>query len=71
MGGGGRGAKKGGGLSVRKVANMQRYATGFRPIILEILILRYELKGKVRKRPKILWVVLGQCAQFYPCKASE
>ena len=43
----------------------------FRPIILETLILRYELKGKARTRPEIFRVVLGPCAQFYPCEASE
>ena len=40
---------------------------GFRPIILETLNLRYGLKGKAR----IFRVVLGPCAQFYPCEASE
>ena len=44
---------------------------GFRPIILETLILRYGLKGKARTRPDVLRVVLGPCAQFYPCEASE
>ena len=43
----------------------------FRLIILEFLILRYELKGKARTRPNFLRVVLGPCAQFYPCEASE
>ena len=41
------------------------------PIILETLILRYELKGKARTRPDIFRVVLSSCAQFYPCEASE
>ena len=44
---------------------------GFRPIILETLILKYGLKGEARTRPQIFRVVLGPCAQFYPCKASE
>ena len=44
---------------------------GFRPIILETLVLRYELKGKARTRPDIFRVVLGPCAQFYPWEASE
>ena len=30
---------------------------GFRPIILETLILRYELQGKARTRPDFLKVV--------------
>ena len=38
---------------------------GFMPLILETLILRYELKGKARTRPEIFRVVLGPCAQFY------
>ena len=36
---------------------------GFRPIILENLILTYELKGKARTRPDNLRVVLGPCVQ--------
>ena len=44
---------------------------GFRPIILETLVLRYELKGKTRTRPVIFRMVLGPCAKFYPCEASE
>ena len=43
---------------------------GFRPIILETLIIRYGLKGKARTRPNFR-VVLGPCAQLSPCKASE
>ena len=38
---------------------------------METLILRYELKGKARTRPDFFRVVLGPCAQFYPCEASE
>ena len=38
---------------------------GFRPKILETLIIRYGLKGKARTRPDFLRVVvLGPCAQF-------
>ena len=44
---------------------------GFRPIILETLIMRYGLKGKGRTRPDFFRVVLGPCAQFYPCETSE
>ena len=44
---------------------------GFRPIILETLILRYGLKGKGRTRPDLFMVALGPCAQFYSCEASE
>ena len=44
---------------------------GFRPIILETLILRYELKGNARTRPEIFMVVLGPSAQFYQFEASE
>ena len=44
---------------------------GFWPIILETLIMRYGLKGKGRTRPDFFRVVLGPCAQFYPCEASE
>ena len=44
---------------------------GFRPIILETLILRYGLKEKARTRPEIVRVILGPCAQFYPYEASE
>ena len=43
-----------------------REGGGFRPIMLEILIVRYELKGKVRTRPEIFRVVFGTCAQFCP-----
>ena len=43
----------------------------FRPIILETLVLRYELKGKARTRPDIFRVVLGPGAEFYPSEASE
>ena len=32
---------------------------GFRPIILETLIMRYGLKGKGRTRPDFFTVVLG------------
>ena len=40
---------------------------GFRPIIL-----RYELKGKkARTRSDFFRVILGPCAQFYPCEALE
>ena len=42
---------------------------GFRPIILETLILRYE--GDGQDMPEIFRVVLGPRAQFYPCEASE
>ena len=41
------------------------------PIILETLIMIYGLKGKARTRPDFLKLVLGPCAQFYPCEASE
>ena len=52
--------------------NIYRFkGRGFRPIILETLIMRYGLKGKARTRPDFLRVVLGPCAQFYPCEASE
>ena len=44
---------------------------GLRPLILEILIMRYGLKGKARSRPDFFRLVLGPCAQFYPCEASE
>ena len=44
---------------------------GLRPIILETLIMRYGLKGEARTRPDFFRVVLGPCAQFYPCEASE
>ena len=44
---------------------------GFRAIIFENLILRYELKGKARTRSDILRVVLGLCVQCCPCEASE
>ena len=42
-----------------------------RPIIFETLILIYEMKGKARTRPDFFRVVLGPCAQFYTCEASE
>ena len=29
------------------------------------------LKGKARTRPDFFRVVLGPCAQFYPCEALE
>ena len=29
--------------------------------------MRYRLKGKGRTRPDFFRVVLGPCAQFYPC----
>ena len=44
---------------------------GFRPLNLENSILRYGLRGKARTRPDILGVVLGPCAQYCPCEASE
>ena len=43
----------------------------FRLIILETLIMRYGLKGKARTRPDFFRLVLGPCAQFYPCEATE
>ena len=33
--------------------------------------MRYGMKGKARIRPDFFRVVLGPCAQFYPCEASE
>ena len=33
--------------------------------------MRNGLKGKGRTRPDFFRVVLGPCAQFYPCEASE
>ena len=33
--------------------------------------MRYGLKGKARTRPDFFRVVLGPCAEFYPCEASE
>ena len=36
-----------------------------------VLIMRYALKGKARTRPDFFRVVLGPCAQFFPCEASE
>ena len=33
--------------------------------------LRYEFKGKARTRHEIFRLVLGPCAQFCPCEASE
>ena len=44
---------------------------GFKPIILETLIMRYGLKGKAWTRPDFFRVVLGPCSQFYPCETSE
>ena len=44
---------------------------GFRPIILETLIMRFGLKGKARTGPDFFRLVLGPCAQFYPFEASE
>ena len=41
------------------------------PIILETLIMKYGLKGKARIRPDFFRLVLGPCAQFYPCEESE
>ena len=35
------------------------------------LIMRYGLKGKARTRPNFFRVLLGPCAQFSPCEASE
>ena len=43
----------------------------FRLIMLENLILKFELKGKARTHPEIFRVVLGPCAQFCLCEASE
>ena len=43
---------------------IKRFDGGLRSIILETLILRYELEGKARTHPKILRVVLVPCAQF-------
>ena len=51
--------------------NLGRYKGEFRPIILNNYILRYELKGEVRTRPKIFTVVLGPCVQVGPGEASE
>ena len=51
--------------------NGERGGGGFRPIILENSILRYELKGKARTRPDGFRVVLSPCAQCCPCEASE
>ena len=33
--------------------------------------MRYGLTEKGRTRPEFFRVVLGPCAQFYPCEASE
>ena len=44
---------------------------GFRPIVLQTLILRYDLKENARTCPEILGWFLGPFAQFYPCEASE
>ena len=33
--------------------------------------MRYGLKWKARTRPDFFRQVLGPCAQFYPCEASE
>ena len=43
---------------------------GFMPIILETLVLIYELKGKARTRPEIFRVVVCPCEQFYPREAA-
>ena len=51
--------------------NLRGGGGGFRPIILETFIMRYGLKGKARTRPDFFRVVLGPCAQFYPCEALE
>ena len=40
-------------------------------IILGTLISRYKLKGEARLSPDFFRVVLGPCAQFNPCEASE
>ena len=42
---------------------------GVQGYILETLIMRYGLKRKGRTRPDFFRVVLGPCAQFYPCEA--
>ena len=44
---------------------------GFRPIILETLIMRYGLKGKARTRADFFRLVLGPCAQFYQCAEQK
>ena len=54
-----------------KSSSSLRGGGGFRPIILETLVMRYGLKGKARTRPNFFRVVLGPCAQFSPCEASE
>ena len=54
--------------SYLKIVFLQKSGWGFRPIILETL--RYGLKGKARTRPDLFSVVLGPCAQFYPCEAK-
>ena len=64
---------------IRKANNHDKLKRAFgggggfrlRPIILETSIWRYGLKGKARTRPDFYRVVLGPCAQFYPCQASE
>ena len=33
--------------------------------------MRYGLKGKARTRPDFFRLVLGPCAQFYPCEARS
>ena len=48
---------------------MRGGGAGFRPIILEKSILRYELKRKDMSR--LFRVVLGPCAQCCRCEASE
>ena len=52
-------------ISRQSVPLLHKGGGGFRPIILETLLLRHEWKGKARTRPKIFRVVLGPCAQFY------
>ena len=37
-------------------------------MILETLVLKYELKGKARTRPDIFRVVLDPWAKFYPLR---
>ena len=63
---------------IRKANNHDKLKRAFwgggfrlRPIILETSIWRYGFKGKARTRPDFCRVVLGPCAQFYPCQASE
>ena len=49
----------------------KKVKVGFRPMIFENLILRYELKGKARTRPDIFRVVLGPCAHCCLFEAPE